>query len=132
MRPGGSNAERRPQTNHNVYGSFLRSDTATHPQPVRIAPAAVVERLVLCCPDRDARSQANDLAISGRARRTTSDRMWARSALQARTSQYNPADATFFVWVVLLATAGLCYPDVAKFRSPDARAKHVEYWTAKA
>ena len=52
--------------------------------------------------------------------------------ITGQNEPYNPADATFFVWVVLLATAGLCYPDVAKFRSPDARAKHVEYWTAKA
>ena len=81
-----------------------------------------------------------------------------------------------FLWIVLLAVAGLCYPRrprtagalflalgalsilmqfthnagnglaalagvfwiglgvwyVVKFRNPDVRAKHVEYWTAKA
>jgi hypothetical protein len=83
---------------------------------------------------------------------------------------------TFFLWIVLLCGAGLCYPRrprtagglfiatgvlaivltltnnngnglitgpavfwivlgvwyLVKYRSPDARAKHVEYWTAKA
>ena len=83
---------------------------------------------------------------------------------------------TFFLWIVLLCGAGLCYPRrprtagglfiatgilavvltltqnhgngliaipgafwialgvwyLLKYRNPDVRAKHVEYWTAKA